>query len=100
MCNRNVPFHWAHRISEISNRNSVLLNGKRRLTLNMTTAQPLMLLKHQSLPTTPIQDYVHPDDHAEPTYEVTLVFKPFTVLLFIIVKETHPLILIVVYVFF
>ena len=31
---------------------------------------------------------------------VTLVFKPFTVLLFIIVKETHPLILNVVYVFF
>ena len=26
----------------------------------------------------PIQDYVHPDDHTQPTYEMTLVFKPFT----------------------
>ena len=26
-----------------------------------------------------IQDYVHPDDHALPTYEMTSGFKPFTV---------------------
>ena len=26
----------------------------------------------------PIQDYVHPDDHAQPTYEMTPGFKPFT----------------------
>ena len=29
----------------------------------------------------PIQDYVHPDDHTQPTYEMTPGFKPFTVLL-------------------
>ena len=26
----------------------------------------------------PIQDYVHPDDHTQPTYEMTPGFKPFT----------------------
>ena len=26
----------------------------------------------------PIKDYVHPDDHTQPTYEVTPGFKPFT----------------------
>ena len=24
-----------------------------------------------------IQDYIHPDDHAQPTYEMTPGFKPF-----------------------
>ena len=33
----------------------------------------------------PIQDYVHSDDHPKPTYEMTPGFNPFTVLhLFII----------------
>ena len=26
----------------------------------------------------PIQDYVHPDDHTKPTYEMTPGFKPLT----------------------
>ena len=26
----------------------------------------------------PIQDFVHPDDQAQPTYEMTPGFKPFT----------------------
>ena len=26
-----------------------------------------------------IQDYVHPDDYTQPTYEMTPGFKPFTV---------------------
>ena len=26
----------------------------------------------------PIKDYVHPDDHTKPTYEMTPGFKPFT----------------------
>ena len=33
----------------------------------------------------PIQDYFHPDDHTQPTYEMTPWFKPFTVLLCTIV---------------
>ena len=27
----------------------------------------------------PIQDYIHPDDQTEPTFEMTPGFKPFTV---------------------
>ena len=27
----------------------------------------------------PIQDCVHPDDHTQPTFEMTPGFKPFTV---------------------
>ena len=27
----------------------------------------------------PIQDYVHPDDQSQPTFEMTPGFKPFTV---------------------
>ena len=36
----------------------------------------------------PIQDYVHPDDQTQPTFEMTPGFKPFTVncLLFVAVK--------------
>ena len=30
----------------------------------------------------PIQDYVHPDDQAQPTYEMTPGFKPFTIDIF------------------
>ena len=26
----------------------------------------------------PIQDYVHPDDHTQPTDEMNVEFKPFT----------------------
>ena len=32
----------------------------------------------------PIQDYIHPDDHTEPTFEMTLGFTPFTVLILVI----------------
>ena len=32
----------------------------------------------------PIQDYVHPDDQTQPTFEMTPGFKPFTVLLLLI----------------
>ena len=31
----------------------------------------------------PIQDYVHPDDHTQPAYEKTPGFKPFTVLVYL-----------------
>ena len=47
------------------------------LTLKMTTAQvveTLVMVNNNS----PIQNYVHPDDHIQPTYEMTLGFKPFT----------------------
>ena len=43
----------------------------------MTTAQivkTLVTVNNNSL----IQDYVHPDDHTQPTYEMTPGLKPFT----------------------
>ena len=43
----------------------------------MTTAQivkTLVTVNNNS----PIQDYVHLDDHTQPTYEMTPGFKPFT----------------------
>ena len=48
------------------------------LTLKMTTAQVVetsVAVNNNS----PIQDYVHPDDQTQPTFEVTPGFKPFTV---------------------
>ena len=44
------------------------------LTLKMTTAQ---VVNNNN----PIQDYVHPDDHTQPTFELTPGgFKPFIAL--------------------
>ena len=50
------------------------------LTLKMTTAQVVetsVTVNNNS----PIQDYVHPDDQTQPTFEMTPGFKPFTGLL-------------------
>ena len=47
------------------------------LTLKMTTTQVVetsLIVNNNS----PIQDYVHPDDHIQTTYEMTPGFKPFT----------------------
>ena len=46
------------------------------LTLKVTTAQAVetsVTVNNNS----PIQDYVHRDDHTQPTYEMTPGFKPF-----------------------
>ena len=37
----------------------------------------------------PIQDYVHPDDQSQPTFEMIPGFKPFTVLMLVIIFETR-----------
>ena len=50
------------------------------LTLRMTTAQVVqtsVTVNNNS----PIQDYFHPDDQTQPTFEMTPGFKPFTLLL-------------------
>ena len=47
------------------------------LTLKMTTAQVVktsVTVNNNS----PIEDYVHPDDQTQPTFEMTPGFKPFT----------------------
>ena len=46
------------------------------LTLKMTTAQ--VVETSVTVNRSPIQDYVHPDDQTQPTYEMTPGFKPFT----------------------
>ena len=38
----------------------------------------------------PIQDCIHLEDHAQRTYEVTLAFKPFTVLFIYYCKTDAP----------
>ena len=46
------------------------------LTVKMTAAQVVetsVTVNNNS----PIQDYVHPDDHTQPTYEMIPGFKPF-----------------------
>ena len=48
------------------------------LTLKMTTAhvaETSVTVNNNS----PIQDYVHPDDQTQPTFEMTPGIKPFTV---------------------
>ena len=52
-----------------------------RLVLKMTTAQVVetsVTVNNNS----PIQNYTHPDDHTQPSYEMTPGFKPFTDLFF------------------
>ena len=50
------------------------------LTLKMTTAQVVetsVTVNNNS----PIQDYIHPDNQTQHTFEMTLGFKPFTEIL-------------------
>ena len=47
------------------------------VVLNRTTAQ--VFETSVSVNNRPIQDYVHPKDHTQPTHEMTPPFKPFTV---------------------
>ena len=52
--------------------------------LKMTTAQ--VVETSVTVSNSPIQDYVHPDDQTQPTFEMTPGFKPFTR----IIKQTRP----------
>ena len=60
------------------------------LTLKMTTAQVVetsVTVNNNS----PIQDYVHPDDQTQPTFEMTPGFKPVTVRSMFDFKDTAVL---------
>ena len=46
-------------------------------TLNMTIAQVVEV--SVTVNNSPIQDYIHPDNQTQPTFEMTPGFKPFTV---------------------
>ena len=48
------------------------------LTLKMTTAQ--VFETSVTANNSRIQDFVHPDDQTQPTFEMTPGFKPFTTL--------------------
>ena len=48
------------------------------LTLKMTAA--LVVKTSVTVNNGPIQDYIHPDNQTQPTYEMTPGFKPFTIL--------------------
>ena len=37
----------------------------------------------------PIEDYVHPNDYIQPTYEMTPGFKPFTFSISVIQQQQH-----------
>ena len=53
------------------------------LTLKMTTAQVVetsVTFNNNS----PIQDYVHPNDQTQPTFDMTPGFKPFTIIIIMI----------------
>ena len=39
----------------------------------------------------PIQDYVHPDDQTQPTFEMTPGFKPFTVVQNVIKNSSYAI---------
>ena len=55
------------------------------LTVKMTTAQVVetsVTVNNNS----PIQDYVHPNDQTQPTFEMTPGFKPLAVLIDILNK--------------
>ena len=47
------------------------------LTLKMTTAK--VVETSVTVNKSPTQGYFHPDDHTQPTYQMTPGFKPFTV---------------------
>ena len=58
------------------------------LTLKMTTTQ-IVKTSVTVNNSSPIQDYVHPDDQSQPTFEMISGFKPFTVLMLVIIFETR-----------
>ena len=55
------------------------------MTLKRTTAQVVEM--SVTVNNSPIQDYVHPDNH---TYEMTPVFKPFTIIVLSFALQNMP----------
>ena len=76
--------------NQVNNQSTVLLTDvvQLTLTLKMTNAQVVetsVTVNNNS----PIQDYVHPDDHTQPIYESTPGFKPFTLYQTVILSFWH-----------
>ena len=49
-----------------------------QLTLNLKMTTARVVETSVTVNNSPIQDYVHADDHTQPTFEMTPGFKPFT----------------------
>ena len=59
-----------------------------KMTLKRTTAQVVEM--SVTVNNSPIQDYVHPDNHTQPSYEMTPVFKPFTIIVSSFALQNMP----------
>ena len=57
------------------------------LTLKMTITQ--VVETSVIFNNSPIQDYNHLDDYAQPTYEMSVEFEPSTVILLPIIMKNH-----------
>ena len=57
------------------------------LTLKMTITQ--VVETSVIFNNSPIQDYNHLDDYAQPTYEMSVEFEPSTVILLTIITKNH-----------
>ena len=71
---------WCKRTNQINNQSITPSTDVIQLTftLKMTTARVVetsVTVNNNS----PVQDYVHPDDQTQPTFEMTPGFKPFTI---------------------
>ena len=65
-----------------SHNQSIIPSADVTLTLKMTTAQ-IVETSVSVNNNSPIQNYVHPNDQTQPTFEMTPGFKPFTILKFL-----------------
>ena len=54
-----------------------------QLTLNLKMTAARVVETSVTVNNSPIQDYVHPDDHTQPTFEMTPGFKSFTAFKFV-----------------
>ena len=59
-----------------------------KMTLKRTTGQVVEM--SVTVNNSPIQDYVHPDNHTQPSYEMTPVFKPFTIIVSSFALQNMP----------
>ena len=59
------------------------------MTLKMTTTQVVEM--SVAVNNSPVQDYVHQDNHTQPSYELmTPVFKPFTIMVLSFALQNMP----------
>ena len=78
--NKNFPFLLGNFIAMLYKVVPTLELVDETLTLKMTTEQ-VVETSVTGNNNSPIQDYVHPDDQTQHTFEMTPGFKPFTEIL-------------------